>query len=81
MSVLANRYFYLRSQVCVDDLENSRSLSLDMNEYLGTEIIFAFRDIKLIWNKKLVYILVKEMCDLLSLSFSKKHEKSVAQPE
>jgi len=47
-----------------------------MNEYLGTEIIFAFRDIKLIWNKKLVYILVKKMCDLLSLSFSKKHEKS-----
>jgi hypothetical protein len=36
------------SQVCVDDLENSRPLSLDMNEYLGTEIIFAFRGIKLI---------------------------------
>ena len=36
------------SQVCVDDLENSRPLSLDMNEYPGTEIIFAFRDIKLI---------------------------------
>jgi hypothetical protein len=32
-----------------------------MNEYPGTEIIFAFRDIKLIWNKKIVYILVKEM--------------------
>jgi hypothetical protein len=32
------------SQVCVDDLENSRPLSLDMNEYPGTEIIFAFRD-------------------------------------
>jgi hypothetical protein len=40
------------SQVCVDDLENSRQLSLDMNEYPGTQIIFAFRDIKLIWNKK-----------------------------
>jgi hypothetical protein len=36
------------SQVCVDDLENSRPLSLDMNEYPGTEICFAFRDIKLI---------------------------------
>jgi hypothetical protein len=36
------------SQVCVDDLENSRPLSLDMNEYPGTEIIVAFRDIKLI---------------------------------
>ena len=36
------------SQVCVDDLENSRPLSLDMNEYPGTEIMFAFRDIKLI---------------------------------
>jgi hypothetical protein len=69
------------SQVCVDDLENSRPLSLDMNEYPEIEIIFAFLDIKLIWNKKIVYILVKEMCDLLSLSFSKKHEKSVAQPE
>jgi hypothetical protein len=33
------------SQVCVDDLENSRPLSPDMNEYPGTEIIFAFRDI------------------------------------
>jgi hypothetical protein len=32
------------SQVCVDDLENSRPLSLDTNEYSGTEIIFAFRD-------------------------------------
>ena len=64
------------SQVCVGDLENSRPLSLDMNEYPGTEIIFAFRDIKLIRNKKIVYILVKEMCDLLSLLFSKKPEKS-----
>jgi hypothetical protein len=36
------------SQVCVDDLENSRPLTLVMNEYSGTEIIFAFRDIKLI---------------------------------
>jgi hypothetical protein len=36
------------SQVSVDDLENSRPLSLDMNEYPGTEIMFAFRDIKLI---------------------------------
>jgi hypothetical protein len=36
------------SQVCVDDLENSRPLSPDMNEYPGTEIIFTFRDIKLI---------------------------------
>ena len=36
------------SQVCVDDLENSRPLSLDMNEYPGTEISFAFHDIKLI---------------------------------
>ena len=36
------------SQVCVDDLENSRPLSLDMIEYPGTEMIFAFRDIKLI---------------------------------
>lgn len=35
------------SQVCVDDLENSRPLSLDMIEYPGTEMIFAFRDIKL----------------------------------
>ena len=69
------------SQVCVDDLENSRPRSLDTNEYPETEIIFAFRDIKLILNNKIVYILVKEMCDLLSLSFSKKHEKSVAQPE
>jgi hypothetical protein len=32
------------SQVCVDYLENSRPLSLDMNEYSGTEIIVAFRD-------------------------------------
>jgi hypothetical protein len=36
------------SQVCVDDLENSRPLSLDMNEHSGTEIHFAFRTIKLI---------------------------------
>ena len=36
------------SEVCVDDLENSRPLSLDMNEYPETEIIFAFRDIKFI---------------------------------
>ena len=36
------------SQVCVDDLENIRPLSLDMNEYPGTEIMFAFRDINLI---------------------------------
>jgi hypothetical protein len=48
-------FFYIKigiftsgSQVCVDDLENSRPLSLDMNEYPGTEIIFAFHDIKLI---------------------------------
>jgi hypothetical protein len=36
------------SQVCVDDLENSTPLSLDINEYPETEIIFVFRDIKLI---------------------------------
>ena len=35
------------SQVCVDDLENSIPLSLDMNKYPGTEIICVFRDIKL----------------------------------
>lgn len=40
--------FISGSQVCVDDLENSRPLSLDMIEYPGTEMIFAFRDIKLI---------------------------------
>ena len=40
--------FTSESQVCVDNLENSRPLSLDMNEYSGTEIIVAFRDIKLI---------------------------------
>ena len=39
-----NGIFTSGSQVCVDDLENSRPLSLDTNEYSGTEIIFAFRD-------------------------------------
>jgi hypothetical protein len=40
--------FTLGSQVCVDDLENSRPLSLDMNEYPGQKYIFVLRDIKLI---------------------------------
>jgi hypothetical protein len=52
MATLLIKLFYLikigiftsGSQVCVDDLENSRPLSLDMNEYPGTEIFFAFRD-------------------------------------